>query len=88
MRKSGLLFIAPFILLLSGCSSSYFVTFFRLSPQDLVGYVAIALIISFIAAAITNGERKLAFWFSFILSLLLTPLAGLIIVLIILTRKM
>jgi len=57
-----------------------------LTPRDIVGYVALALLFG-VVAAVLGREPRINFWVCFILSLLLTPLAGLIYCLIMLTRK-
>lgn len=71
---------------LSGCSRTFFGTLLLLSFRDMVSYVVFALFFG-VVAALLGKESRLNFWLCFILSLVLTPLAGLIYCLVILTKK-
>ena len=62
-------------------------TLFLFSFRDIVAYVSFALGLSVIVAVLSDENWRTAFWISFILSLLLTPIAGLIYCLILLTRR-
>lgn len=75
------------LLMLTGCSRSFVGTLFLFSFRDIVAYVSFALGLSVIVAVLSDENWRTAFWISFILSLLLTPIAGLIYCLILLTRR-
>jgi hypothetical protein len=78
--------VAVVLITLAGCQQTFAGTLFFLTPRDIVAFVAFALGFGVIAAVIGN-EPRTNFWFCFILSLVLTPIAGLIYVLILLTKK-
>jgi uncharacterized membrane-anchored protein len=66
-----------FPLFLSSCSQSFTGSVFVFGFKDALLYVGIAFVLAVIIALKTKNEkRKQAFWIWFILSLLLTPLAG------------
>jgi hypothetical protein len=89
MKKLAFLF---FILLscvsLSGCTTTFMGSVLVITLGDIVFYIVLALILAFlIAVKRSSGTFKSSFWIAFILSLLLTPLAGLIWLLILFTKK-
>jgi len=87
MKKILPVFSSLALMLLTGCSRSFFGTFLVLGFRDMVSYVGLALIISIIVAVLSNDNQRRAFWISFILSLVLTPIAGLVYCLILLTKR-
>ena len=87
MKKNFPVFAVLIISMLSGCSRSFVGTLFLFSFRDIVAYVSFALVLSIIVAVLSDENWRTAFWISFILSLLLTPIAGLIYCLILLTRR-
>jgi uncharacterized membrane protein YhdT len=75
-------------LLLSGCTSTFGGTILVITFKDLLLYVGIAFLISFLISIFSPSRKgRRAFWIWFILSLLLTPLAGFIYLLILFTKK-
>jgi hypothetical protein len=74
------------LLLLSGCSRTFFGTLLILSFRDLMLYVGLSLFMG-VVAALLNKDSRFGFWLGFLLSLVLTPIAGLIYCLVILTRR-
>ncbi len=75
------------MLVLSSCSSTFggSVVVFRFA--DFVYYVIIALIMGCLCASMSKKENRLKqFWIWFIASLVVTPLAGLICFIVLLTR--
>ena len=82
--------IVPLLLLLAllpGCTTTFFGTVVVLRFQDFVSYVLMALVLGAVASFITRGDGRTTFWICFLLSLVLTPLAGLIYCLVLLTKK-
>jgi hypothetical protein len=87
MKKSILFFLLS-MLFLTGCTSTFMGGVFILSFGDVILYVFLAFILGLLIAFKSSSEkRKTAFWLGFILSLILTPLAGFIYFLILLSRK-
>ena len=75
------------MLTLSGCSTTFFGTLLVLSFRDIITYVGIALFFGVVASLLSNSDARFTFWICFILSLLLTPLAGLIYCLVLVTKR-
>jgi len=88
MRKTFRFY--PFYLILSillaGCTTTFAGTVLVLTFRDIMLYVFMAFIIAVLIALKSEHEKR-AFWIWFILSLLLTPLAGIIYFLILFSRK-
>lgn|GEM_PF-2938853 len=75
-------------LFLQGCSTTFGGSVFVISLGDIILYVVLALMLAIIIGLRAGfARRRSAFWTWFILSLLLTPLAGLIYLLITFTRR-
>jgi hypothetical protein len=74
------------LLLTTGCNPAYFGTILFLGFRDLIAYVGLALFFSVLTAAVNSGPWRKTFWLCFLISIFLTPLAGLIYFLIIVTR--
>ena len=72
---------------LSGCNNTFAGTLMMLRFQDIVEYVGFVLFFSILAAFLKSDSWRTTFWICFVLSLLLTPIAGLIYCLILLTRR-
>lgn len=83
--KKILPFLLP-VLLFTGCTTTFAGTLFYVNLGDIILYVIIALVLAFFIALLSTN-RKRAFWIWFILSLVITPLAGLIYLLIKLTNR-
>lgn len=79
--------VAFLSLLFSGCTTTFFGTVVIITFRDILLYVVLALLISFITSVYSHGNKKVVFWICFILSLVLTPLAGLIYLLILLSKR-
>jgi hypothetical protein len=71
---------------LNSCQNTFAGTLMFLNSRDIVAYVVFALIFG-VVAAVLGREARLNFWVCFLMSLILTPIAGLIYCLILLTRK-
>jgi uncharacterized membrane protein YhdT len=80
MKKAALA-IAMLILVLTGCSTTFGGTVFVITMGDVFVYIFTALLIALLIGAVSNKGRR-SFWLWFILSLIITPLAGLIYLLI------
>jgi hypothetical protein len=89
MKKFVLFFLFISTILLSGCSTTFAGSLFVITFGDIVFYVVLALLMAFLISLKRSGSGKLkqGFWMGFILSLLLTPLAGLIWLLILFSKK-
>jgi hypothetical protein len=89
MKKLTLFFLFSSTALLSGCSTAFAGSLFVITFGDLVFYVVLALLLAFLISLKRSGSAnfKRSFWMGFLLSLLLTPLAGLIWLLILFTKK-
>ncbi|MFI5204070.1 MAG: hypothetical protein ACHQF2_06190 [Flavobacteriales bacterium] len=87
--KNSILFFGLILSMtvLSGCTTSFMGTVLVISFMDIILYVLIAVVIAFLVALMRKEKRKKAFWIWFILSLLLTPLAGFIRLLILIGKK-
>ncbi|MBA3970693.1 MAG: hypothetical protein H0X46_00845 [Bacteroidetes bacterium] len=75
------------MLFLTGCTTSFMGTVLVISFGDIIFYVFIAFIIALAISFKSYANRKRAFWIWFILSLLLTPLAGFIYLLILYSMR-
>jgi hypothetical protein len=83
MRKTVVHYCTPLLcLLLSGCSTTFMGSVFVFNFSNIVSYIIIALVIASIFAFFQDGDWRKNFWISFVLGLLLTPLASLIYLLI------
>jgi hypothetical protein len=60
-------------LLLQSCDTD---SLFVLTPRDFFGYVLICALIGVLVAMRSNDKRRKTFWMWFLISLLLTPIAG------------
>jgi cytochrome c biogenesis protein CcdA len=89
MKKLTLLFLIISAALLSSCATTFAGSVFVITFGDLVFYIVLALLMAFLISLKRSGSAnfKRSFWMGFILSLLLTPLAGLIWLLILFTKK-
>ncbi len=89
MKKlSTLLLASIFIPALSGCTSTFGGTVLVLNFRDIMFYVIIALVISGLLAFTTPSEkRRKTFLIWFVVSLIITPLPGLIYFMIKITKK-
>jgi formate hydrogenlyase subunit 4 len=87
IKNLSLLVLLNSLFFLTGCSNTFAGSLLVVSFSDIIYYVIIALVISGIIALFKPENRRKSFWIWFILSLILTPLAGLIYLLIIITRK-
>jgi hypothetical protein len=70
------------VLFLSGCTTTFFGSVIILTFRDILLYIAIAFFIALLIAIRSSANSRRAFWIWFILSLILTPLAGFIYLLI------
>jgi hypothetical protein len=77
------------ITLFSGCTTTFSGSVFVITFGDFIIYILLALLMAFLISLkrSASGKLKRSFWMGFILSLLLTPLAGLIWLLILSTQK-
>ena len=75
------------ILLLSSCDHTFAGTLFMLNFRDVVRYVGFVLFFGVVAGVLGGANWRSRFWIGFLLGLFLTPIAGLIYCLILLTRK-
>lgn len=89
MKKKITFFSLLNTVLLSGCTTTFAGSLFVVTFGDVVFYVVLALLMAFFISLKRSGSGKLqrSFWMGFMLSLLLTPLAGLIWLLILFTKK-
>jgi hypothetical protein len=89
MKKIILLFLLINTVLLSGCTTTFAGTLLVITFGDIVFYTVLALLMAFLISLkrSSSGKLKQSFWMGFILSLLLTPLAGLIWLLILYSKK-
>ncbi len=86
-KKQILLSLISLIVLLSGCTNTFMGTVLILTFSDVILYVIIAFIVSILIALFDSENSKRSFWIGFILSLLLTPVAGFIYLLIKVTNR-
>jgi hypothetical protein len=84
MKK--ILLFSPLLIALQSCTTTFAGSLFFFTFGDMVLYVVIALALAFIISLLSTN-RKRSFWLAFALGVLLTPLASLIYLLIIVTRK-
>jgi hypothetical protein len=88
MKKFAAFFSLAFLLLfISGCTTTFAGTLLVLNFRDIILYVVIAFFLGLLIAFKSSGNSKTNFWIGFVLSLVLTPLAGLIYLLILFSRK-
>jgi hypothetical protein len=87
MRSVRALSLLAFIFILSGCSTTFGGTVLLLSFGDILLYVVLAFIVALLIYLKASVKKKQAFWLWFILSLVLTPLAGFIYLLILFSRR-
>jgi ABC-type molybdate transport system permease subunit len=87
MRTKLLPAIPAVISLMCGCTHTFMGTVFVLSFKDIILYILIAFILAILISLKSSGSKRKAFWICFILSLVLTPLAGFIYLLILFTRN-
>lgn len=74
-------------LVLCSCDRTFAGTFFMLNFRDIVQYVGFVLLFGIVAAVLSGANWRSGFWIAFLLGLVLTPIAGLIYCLILLTRR-
>ncbi len=87
-KQPGIFFLLFLIILLSGCTTTFAGSLFVFNFRDLILYIGLAFIFAVLVAVLSSSEnRRRNFWIWFILSLVLTPLAGFIYVLVLFTRK-
>jgi hypothetical protein len=89
MKKFTLFFLLLSTAFLSGCSTTFAGSVVVITFGDIVFYVVLALLMAFFISLkrSSSGNLRRSFWLAFILSLLLTPLAGLIWLLILFSEK-
>jgi len=87
MKRFYFLTLLVAIFLLSGCTNTFMGTVLVLSFRDIILYIAMAFSIALLISFKSSEKSKQAFWIWFILSLLLTPLAGFIYFLVLFSRK-
>jgi uncharacterized membrane protein YhdT len=76
------------LLLLQGCTTTFGGTVLVFGFKDLILYVLIAFVFGLIVAFKSKKEKRMAaFWTWFLLSVLLTPLAGFIYIIYLFTKK-
>jgi len=78
-----LLFFSLF--LLQSCTNTFMGTVVVLSFKDFILYIFLAFIMAILISMLSKGNSRKMFWIWFILSLFLTPLAGFIYLLVIIT---
>ncbi len=71
----------------TGCTTTFMGSLFVFTFRDMVLYVVLAFAMAVLISFKSSWNGKKAFWIGFILSLLLTPLAGFIYLLILFTQK-
>ncbi|MEO8149658.1 MAG: hypothetical protein ABI723_18615 [Bacteroidia bacterium] len=87
MKNYRLLFPLLFsVIFISGCTSTFFGTVLVITFRDILLYVGIAFIVAFAITFVTDNQRKTLLLWTFI-NLLLTPLVGLIYLLIKITGR-
>lgn len=73
---------------LSACSTTFGGAVLVLGFRDIIYYVVLAFVFALIIGLMSRSDkRRKAFWTWFILSLVLTPLAGFIYLLVLISRK-
>lgn len=89
MKKASTLLLASILVtVFSGCTSTFGGTVLVLNFRDIMFYVIIALVISGLLAFTTPSEkRRKTFLIWFVVSLIVTPLPGLIYFMIKITKK-
>jgi hypothetical protein len=89
MKKFAPTLLLINIALFSSCSTTFSGSVFVITPGDIILYILFSLLMAFLISLkrSSSGKLKRSFWMGFILSLLLTPLAGLIWLLILCTKK-
>lgn len=89
MKKFTLFFFLLSSILLSGCTTTFMGSVLVITFGDIVFYIVLSLILAFLISLKRSRTSSLrtSFWLGFILSLLLTPLAGLIWLLILFSKK-
>jgi uncharacterized protein YybS (DUF2232 family) len=89
MRKHVIYYISALAcLLFSGCTTTFMGSVFVFNFSNIVSYIVIALAIASVFAFFQDGDWRRNFWTSFVLGLVLTPLASLIYLLVkFLSRK-
>lgn len=88
MKNKFLIFLLLMIVVLgTGCTTTFMGTVLVLGFKDLIYYVIIAFILAILISMKSDTNPKGAFWLWFILSIILTPLAGFIYLIIEFTRK-
>ena len=88
MQKKPILFPFLFlILLLSGCTQTFMGSVLVLTFSDIIYYITLSFILGVLTALFNPENGKKSFWTWFLLSLILTPLAGFIHLLIKISSK-
>jgi hypothetical protein len=86
-KQLAVLSLSIFFLLSTGCTTTFMGTVLVLGFRDIIYYVMIAFVLAVLISLTGSGEGRKTFWIWFLLSLLLTPLAGFIYLLVQFTRK-
>jgi hypothetical protein len=88
MKKTVIFSLILISFALQSCTNTFMGSVLVLNFRDIILYVALAFGFSIIIAFMVSAEkRRSAFWLWFVLSLLLTPLAGFIYMLIRLSKR-
>ena len=87
-KHSTQLFLFSFLIfVLSGCTGTFAGSVFVYTFSDIIYYVLIALIIALAIGLVSKENFRKYFWVWFILNIVLTPLSGLIYLLVKITWK-
>jgi hypothetical protein len=88
MKKAAFIGVLLSALLFQGCTNTFMGSVFIFNFSDIVLYISMAFVFAFLIALISTSEKRRSnFWLWFVLSLILTPLAGFIYFLIKLSSK-
>jgi membrane glycosyltransferase len=87
MRQNRYIYsLIVLLLLLNGCTSTFMGTIFVITFKDILIYIGLSFIITYIISLFATNSKK-AFWIWIFLNLLLTPLIGFIYLLIKLSNR-
>lgn len=84
MKK--LLLALPLLLAIQSCTTTFGGSVFVFTFGDLILYVMLALVLAFITSVMSENRQR-AFWLTFLLGILLTPLVSLIFLLVLVSRR-